>query len=168
MINTGYTTAAHSDTITVSGSSTTAAVANALTVSNLVEPKRIIELYLSQHQLFGASFFLNGNGLSLFGQLDNLSGYVHSAEVKIVQPTAWTASPTPTSVQMMMSNETDPTKMSSNLTNKLSRRLAPGTYQLVPLSTQFTGLRYIGFFFEGGDAINQIEFAAKIMLWITV
>ena len=168
VINTAYTLSSLTDTITVSSSSITTAANDALTVSDLIEPKKIVKLNLSQHQLFGASFFLNGNELSLFGQLDNLSGYVHSAEITIVQPTAWTASATLTSVQMMMSNETDPTTMNSNLTNKLTRRLAPGTYSLTPVKTQFTGLRYLGFFWKGGDAINQIEFSAKIILWITV
>ena len=67
---------------------------------------------------------------------------------------------------MMMSNETNPTAIQFNLTNKLTRRLAPGTYNLPPLGTQFTNLKYIAFLFEGGDAILQIEFTAKIVLWI--
>ena len=167
IINTSYTTAAHGDTITVSGSPITTKVNNALTINELTEVKKIIELNLSHHANYGASFFLNGNGLALFGQLDNLSGYVRSAEIKIVQPRTVRFGGVLSSVQMMMSNETDPTTMSSNLTSKLSRSLSPGTYKLTPVSNKFTGLRYIGFFFEGNDATIQVEFTAKIVMWIT-
>ena len=166
VINTSYTTAAHNDTITVSGNSITTKVNNALTTSELTEARKIIELNLSHHANYGASFFLNSNGLALFGQLDNLSGYVRSAEIKIIQPSSSHSSGILSSVQMMMSNETDPSTMSSNLTSKLTRSLSPGTYKLTPVSNKFTGLRFIGFFFEGGDAITQVQFTARIVLWI--
>ena len=166
VINTGYTTSSHNDTITVSGSSITTRVNNALTASELIEAKKIVELSFSHHMTYLASFVLNGNGLTLFGQLDNLSGYVRSVEITVFQPTAWTASATLTSVQMMMSNETDPTTMTANLTEKLTKSLSPGTHKLTPLTTKFTGLRYIGFFWEGGDTITQIEFTTRIVLWL--
>ena len=133
-------------------------VNNAMTATELTEPRKIIELNFSHNQSYGNSFFFNNNAMALFGRLDNLNGFVKEAEITIVQPIGGIASQRLTSVQMNMSNQSDPTSMNANLTQKLARALTPGTYELTPLTTRFTGLRYIGFFFTGGDAITRIEF----------
>ena len=88
VINTSYTLAKHNDNITVGGNSITTRVNDALTSTDLIEPKKIVEINLSFHQLFGASFFLNGNGMAMFGEFNDISGYVHSAQITVVQPTA--------------------------------------------------------------------------------
>ena len=92
VVNTSYTLAAHNDTITVGGNSINTRVEDALTLSNLIDPKKIVELNLSFNRNFGHSFFMDGKGFSLFGALDNLSGCLHSAEITVVQPSAWHSS----------------------------------------------------------------------------
>ena len=55
----------HSDTITVGGNSISTRVEHALTTSDLIDPKKIVELDLSFNRNFGASFFYGRKGTSI-------------------------------------------------------------------------------------------------------
>ena len=168
IIDTAYTLVAHNDNVSVNGSSVQTRVNNALSASELTETRKIIELNFSHNQSYGNSFFFNNNGMALFGRLDNLSGHIKEVEITIVQPGGRIAAQRLSSVQMLMCNQSNPTSMTANLTQKLTRALTSGTYELTPLTTRFTGLRYIGFFFTEGDAITRIEFRARIVLCVQV
>ena len=164
VVNTGYTKDEYTDDITVNGTLTGGVIGDALVSSN-VKPIREVEINLSMNTTdLAPGFFIYGNALTLFGQFNNLSGYVKEAEITIVQPLARRTEETLTSAQLKMTSEDVPKTVSRNLTTKLTRNLSPRTYSLTPLTTKFTNLRYLGFFFEGGDAISHTEFTARIVL----
>ena len=164
VVNTGYTRDEYTDDITVDGTTSGGVIGDAL-VSSDVKPVREVEINLSMLTSdLAPGFFIYGNALSLFGQFNNLSGYVKECSITIVQPTALLSSTTLTSVQLKMTSQDVPKNVSTNLTQKLTRSLSPGTYSLTPLTTKFTNLRYLVFFFEGGDAITNTEFSARVVL----
>ena len=164
VVNSGYTRDEYTDDIRVDGTLSGGVIGDAL-VSSDVKPIREVEINVSMHTAdLAPGFFIYGNALSLFGQFNNLSGYVKEAQITVVQPTATLPSTRLTSVQLKMTSEDVPKTVSTNLTQKLTRTLSPGTYSLTPLTSKFTRLRYLVFFFEGGDAITNTEFTARIVL----
>ena len=50
--------------------------------------------------------------------------------------------------------------LSEKLTANLSWR-----YELAPLNSQFTGLKYLSFLFEGSNTVSLIQLEAEIELW---
>lgn len=154
-VNTNYNTAANSRTMSAGGSTIQTEMGAALTAWNSVEPKKIVELQLSFNRNIRLGFFFDNKSFALFGELDYLDGFVESAEITIIQPSLSQPSFNLNNVQMMGCSQTTPTTMQQNLTDKFTPSsgrtgdLTAGTYNLVPTDTTFTGLRYIGFMFEG-------------------
>ena len=164
VINTNYTKDEYTDDITVNRTLSGGVIGDALNASN-VKPIREVEINLSMNTTdLAPGFFIYGNALTLFGQFNNLSGYVKEVEITIVQPLARRTEETLTSVQLKMTSEDVPKTVSRNLTTKLTQNLRPRTYSLTPLTSKFTNLRYLGFFFEGGDNITHTQFTARIVL----
>ena len=166
IIDESYSTDEHAKDITVGTGLLYSVVGDALTTS-AVKPIRNIEVNLSINTTdMNSGFFLYGEGFSMFGKFDNISGYVKEASITVIKPLARRADETLTSVQMKMSNADTPTTVSTNLSSKLTKNLSPGTHSITPLTSKFTNLKYIGFFFEGGDTIYDVHFTAKIVLWL--
>ena len=166
VIDESYTQNEHAKDITVGSGLLYSVIGDALTTSSLVNVRNI-EVNLSMNTKdMNAGFFLHGEGFGMFGRFDSISGYVKEASITIIKPTASLPSQTLTSVQMKMSNADTPTTVSTNLSQKLSQNLPPGTYELTPLKNKFTNLKYIGFLFEGGDTIYDVHFKARIVLWL--
>ena len=164
VVNSGYTRDEYTDDIRVDGTLSGGVIGDALEATD-VKPIREVEINLSMNTVdLAPGFFIYGNAMGLFGQFNNLSGYLKEAQITVVQPTATLAATTLTSVQLKMTSEDVPKTVSTNLSQKLTRNLRPGTYSLTPLTTKFTRLRYLVFFFEGGDGITRTEFTARIVL----
>ena len=164
VVNTGYTRDEYTDDIRVDGTLSGGVIGDAITSSN-TKTIRQVELNLSMHTTdLAPGFFIYGNAMSLFGQFNKLNGYLKECSITVVQPTAIIAATTLTSVQLKMTSEDVPKTVSTNLTQKLTRNLTPGTHTLTPLTTKFTNLRYLVFFFEGGDGITNTQFTARIVL----
>ena len=113
------------------------------------------------------SFFLHGKAFVLFGAFDYLDGFVDNAVLKLVCPTTGWVIDKLSSAQIMYSNETDPSSMQHNLTEKYTGAITRDTHTLVPANHTFSGLRYIGVFFEGGSNVNVLEFTVEMRMWIT-
>ena len=164
-INTNYTTSEHAKDLTVNGSRLYSVIGDALETA---DTKSIsdVEINLSIDTAdMNAGFFIHGEGLALFGQFNNLSGYLKSASITIIKPVFVSRLNNKlTSVQLKMTSETTPSSISTNISSKLSQDLTPGTYSITPLKTKFSNLRYIGFFFEGEDTIYEVQFTARIVL----
>ena len=164
VVNSSYTRDEYTDDITVSGTTSGGVIADALTSSD-VKSLRNVEVNLTfNSQDLAPGFFIYGHAMALFGQFDNLSGYLKEASITVVRPTASSSALTLSSVQLKMTSETAPKTISTNLTSKLTTRLSPGTHTLTPLTSKFSNLRFLGFFFEGGDQIINTEFTARIVL----
>ena len=164
-INTNYTTSEHAKDLTVNGSLLYSVIGDALETSD-TKPMREVEVNLSVNTTdMSAGFFIHGEGLALFGQFNNLSGYLREASITIIKPVFLSATNNKlTSVQLKMTSETTPSTISTNISSKLSQDLLPGTYEITPLRTKFSNLRYLGFYFEGESTVFQVQFTARIVL----
>ena len=164
-INSSYTAAEQAKDLTVNGSLLYSVIGDALETTD-TKPLRDIEINLSMHtDDMQVGFFIHRKGLALFGQFNNLSGYLKEASITITRPVFVSAYNNKlTSVQLKMTSETTPTTISTNISSKLTQDLLPGTYYITPLKTKFSNLRYIGFFFEGTDTISDVKFTARIVL----
>ena len=168
VINTTYTRDEYTDDITVDGTVSGGVIGDALSTSDIKSMKDV-EINVSMRTTdLAPGFFIYGHALSVFGKFNNLSGYVKEASITVVQPTASNRASTLTSVQLKMTSEDTPKIVSTNLSQKLTRSLSPGTYSLTPLTTKFTNLKFLVFFFEGGDQIITTDFSARIVLSILV
>ena len=122
VLNTTYTKDEYTDDITVDGTLSGGVIGDAL-ISSSVKPIRYVEINLSMNtDDLAPGFFIYGNALTLFGQFSNLTGYVKEASITVVQPTATLASTTLTSVQLKMTSEDVPKTVSTNLTQKLTKK----------------------------------------------
>ena len=164
VIDEGYTAAANARDITVGSGLLYSVIGDALT-SSAVKNIRDVEINLEMNTTdMNAGFFLHQEGFGMFGKFDNLNGYLKEASITIIKPLATRAYDTLTSVQMKISNADTPTTVSTNISQKLTQNMSPGTYKITPLTTKFTNLKYIGFFFTGGDAIYDVHFKARLVL----
>ena len=159
-----YTRDEYTDDITVVSTLTGGVIGDALT-SGDAGSVREFELNLSLDTSdLAPGFFIYGHALALFGKFNNLSGYVERVSLKVVKPTNVGINNKLTSVQMYMSSEDKPKTLTTSLSPKLSKDLIPGTHSITPLTTKFTNLKYLAFFFEGGDGIIQTKFTATVVL----
>ena len=87
VINSRYTQVAKTEVITVSGSGIQTQLEDCLTkTTNLVEPRKIVEVRLSFNRNVRLGFFLDRTFLALFGEFDYIDGFVDSVEIAIFQP----------------------------------------------------------------------------------
>ena len=164
IIDDTYTTAGHAKDITVNGGLLYSSVASPLTTSSLSNIRNVeVNLEMNTTDM-NAGFFLHQQGFGMFGRFDGLKGYLKEAQITVVKPLGTLASQKLTSVQMKISDADTPTTISTNISQKLTRSLTPGTYDITPLKTKFTNLKYIGFFFTGGDTIFDVHFKARLVL----
>ena len=161
-----YTRREYTDDITVVSTLTGGVIGNALS-SGDTKNVREFELSLSLDTSdLAPGFFIYGHALALFGRFKNLSGYVERVSLKVVKPTNVGRNNKLTSVQMYMSSDDAPGTLSTSLSPKLTKDLIPGTHNVPVNTTKFSNLKYLAFFFEGGDGIIQTKFTATVVLKI--
>ena len=164
VVDNTYTRDEYTDDITVVSTLTGGVIADALTLGD-VGPVREFELNLSLDTSdLAPGFFIYGHALALFGKFKNLSGYIERASLKVVKPTNVGINNKLTSVQVYMTSEDTPSTLTTSLSPKLTKDLIPGTHSITPLTTKFSNLKYLGFFFEEGDGIIQVKFTATVVL----